>query len=82
MEHHLPGLADHAQAGDGFLGRELRATAVNGGHAAALQFAQAIQNGVEIVVHEAKKHAPHHEAEARECHHGRWIKVTIAALGL
>src|SRR5580692_2601147 len=41
VEHHLPRLADHAKASDRLFRRELRAAAVERGHAIRFQFSQA-----------------------------------------
>ena len=65
-----------------FLGGKLGAAAIDGGDAAALQFAQAVLNGVEIVVHEAEKYPPDHEAETRKRHHGRGLEVASRILRL
>src|SRR5580658_5059462 len=82
VEHYFPGLADHAQTSDRFLGGELGAAAIDGGNAAALEFAEAILNGVEIVVHEAEKYPPDHEAEAGKRHHSRRLKIAGRVLHL
>jgi hypothetical protein len=66
----------------GLLGRKLGAAAIDGGDAAALEFAQSILDGVEIVVHEAEKYPPDHEAEARESHHGRGLEIAGRILRL
>ena len=80
MEHHLPGVADHAQTPDRFRSGELSAAAIDGFGSSAFEFAQAILNGVEIVVHETEEHPPDHEAEARKGHHGRGLEVARRAL--
>ena len=48
MEHYFPGLADHAQTPGRLLGGELGAAAIDGADAAALDFAQAILDGVAL----------------------------------
>ena len=82
MEHYFPGLADHAQAPGRFLGGELGAAAIDSGDAAALEFAQAVMDGVEIIVHETEKDPPDHEAETGKGHHGRGLEVAFRALRL
>ena len=47
-----------------------------------LEFAQAILNGVEIVMHEAEKYAPNHETEARKGRHSRRFEVACRVLRL
>src|ERR1039457_3230036 len=56
VEHQFPGLTDHAQTAGRFLGGELGAAAIDGGDAAALEFAQAVLDGVEVVVDEEEKY--------------------------
>src|SRR5271154_4671537 len=80
VEHHLPRLADHAQASGRLLAGELRAPAIHGMNAAAFQFTQTVLNGVEIVVHQAEERAPDHEAEARKCSHDSGIEIIVARL--
>src|ERR1700674_4863058 len=82
VEHYLPGLADHAQTPDRFLGGELGAAAIDGADTAALEFAEAVLDGVEIVVHEAEKYPPDHEAEASKGHHGRGLEIAGRVLCL
>ncbi len=82
VEHYLPGLADHAQTSDRFLGGELGAAAIDGADTAALEFAQAVLDGVEIVVHEAEKYPPDHEAETGKGHHGRGLEIAGRVLCL
>ena len=65
-----------------FLGGKLGAAAIDGGDAPALEFAQAVMNGVEIVVHETEKYPPDHEAETGKGHHGRGLEVSGRALRL
>src|ERR1035441_2419956 len=82
VEHYFPGLADHAQTADRFLGGELRTAAIDVRDAAALEFAQAVVDGVEIAVHETEKYPPDHEAEAGEGHHGCGLKIAGRVLRL
>ncbi len=82
MEHYLPRLADHAQTPDRFLGGELGATTIDGPDAAVLEFAQTVLNRVQIVVHEAEKNPPDHEAETGKGHHRRSLEIPLRALRL
>src|SRR6266851_2464000 len=82
VEHYFPGQANHAQTPGRFLGGELRAAAIDGVGAAALELAQTVLDGVEIVVHETEKYPPDHEAETHEGHHGRGLEVLGGALRL
>src|ERR1019366_1926942 len=58
------------------------AAAIDGRDAAALQFAQAVLDGVEIVVHKTEKDPPQHEAETRKPHHDRGLEVAGRILRL
>src|SRR5713226_1188872 len=82
VEHYFPGLTDHAQTPGRLLGGELRAAAIDGVDAAALELAQTVLDGVEIIVHETEKYPPDHEAETHEGHHGRGLEVLGGALRL
>src|SRR5882672_795163 len=61
MEHHFPRLADHAKAGSGFGGGELSAPAVESVDAALFQFAQSVEDGIQIIMHETEENPAHHE---------------------
>ena len=67
---------------DRFLGGELGAAAIDGRDAAALEFAQAVLDGVEIVVHETEKDPPDHEAETGKGRHGCGLEVAGRVLRL
>src|ERR1035441_10518865 len=61
VKHDLPRLTDHAQTRGRLLGGKLRASAIDSVNPAAFQFAQAILNGVEVVMHQAEEEAPDRE---------------------
>ena len=82
MKHDLPGLADHAQAGDGFFSGKLSAPAIDGRDPAAFEFAETILNGIKVVMHEAEEDSPDHEAETGEGDHGAGLEVACGALRL
>src|SRR5258706_4820448 len=47
-----------------------------------LEFAQAVLDGVEIVVHETEEYPPDHEAEAGKGHHRRGLEIAGRVLRL
>jgi hypothetical protein len=59
-------VADHAQAVSGFLVRKMCTPAIQCGNPPSFQFAQSVQDGIQVVVHEAEEHASNEEVEACE----------------
>ena len=70
LKHHLPRLADHAQANNGLLSGKLSAPAVDGFDSLVFQFGQPVENGVEVAKHQAEKAPPHQISKPRECNQG------------
>src|ERR1019366_5588103 len=81
VKHDLPRLTDHAQTRGWLLGGKLRASAIDSVNPAAFQFAQAILNGVEVVMHQAEEEAPDHEAETNKGRHRGGIEEAVPCLG-
>src|SRR5262249_29585690 len=58
----------------------MRASAIQRVNSTAFQLTQTIQNGVQVMVHQTKKHTPDQKIETCECQHGSGLKIFLSAL--
>ena len=58
-----------------FVGGKLRRSAIEGRHPARFQFAQSVQNIVQVLMHKPEEDSAHQEAEAGERHHCDRLKI-------
>src|SRR5690348_10930631 len=79
VKHHAPRLANHLQPRDGFVSGKLRLATVERGHAARFELAQAVEDHVQILLHQSKEDAADEKSETGESRQTDGIKKIVSA---